>query len=95
MVVPFADEEDSFTVIFDPQTGFIQSFEAMRWRDAADESKTLWRNEALGWTTFHGLAVPSPATVTWLDEGSPWLVVTVEEMVYNVDVSSYIHDRGY
>ena len=95
LVVPFGDSEDTFTVTFDSQTGLIRTFEAMRWKDAASEMKTLWRNEAQGWISSHGTQVPSPATVTWLDEGNPWLVATVEDIVYNVDVSTYIQGRGY
>jgi hypothetical protein len=49
LVVPFGDEEDRFTVWFDGQTGLINKMEAERWRDARDEKKTLWRNEASGW----------------------------------------------
>jgi len=76
LIVPFGEEEDAFTVTFDPQT------------------KIPWRNEPLGWQTFHGVMVPSPAATTWLDEGTPWAVWTIEDVVYNVDVSEYIRARG-
>ena len=38
--------------------------------------------------------IPSPAAVTWADEGTPWLVVNLEEVAYNVDVSDYIRAQG-
>ena len=38
--------------------------------------------------------IPSPAATTWLDEGTPWAVWTIEDVVYNVDVSEYIKARG-
>ena len=94
LVVPFGDEEDTFTVSFDPETGLIRMMEAMRYREATDEEKIPWRLEPLGWQTFHGMMIPSPATVTWLDEGTPWLVVTIGDVVYNVDVADYIRDKG-
>ncbi|HUV74830.1 MAG TPA: DUF6544 family protein, partial [Anaerolineae bacterium] len=94
LVVPFEDGEDSFTVTFDPETGLIQTMEAMRYKEATDEAKTPWLLEALEWETLHGVKIPSVASVTWLDEGTPWLVIDVEEVVYNVDVGEYIRARG-
>jgi len=95
LIVPFGDGEDAFTVTFDPQTGLMCTLEAMRYREAADEAKIPWRNEPLGWQSFHGVMIPSPAATTWLDEGTPWAVWTIEEVVYNVDVSEYIRASGY
>jgi hypothetical protein len=95
LVVPFGEEEDTFTVSFDAQTGLIRMLQAMRYREATDESKIPWRNEPLGWQTFHGIKIPSPASVTWLDEGTPWSVWTIEDVAYNVDVSEYIRARGF
>ena len=97
LVVPLGegDGEDTFTVTFDPETGLLRTMEAMRYREATDEAKIPWRNEPLGWQTFHGIEVPSPATTTWLDEGTPWAVWTIEDVVYNVDVSEYIRAEGY
>lgn len=94
LVVPFGEAEDSFTVAFDEQTGLIRSMEALRYRAARDAAKLPWRIEPLGWLTFHGLRVPSPAAVTWLDQARPWLVVSLEHVAYNVDVSQYIHASG-
>jgi hypothetical protein len=53
------------------------------------------RNELLGWQTFHGVKIPSPASVTWLDEGTAWSMWTIEDVVYNVDVAETIRARGY
>ncbi len=95
LVVPFGEDEDTFTVTFDPQTGLLTKLEAMRWKEATDEAKILWRNEALGWQTFHGIKITSPGSVTWVDEGTPWATFTVEDVVYNVDVSEYVRAKGY
>jgi hypothetical protein len=94
LVVPLDQEEDSFTVSFDPQTGLLQRMEAMRWKNSESEAKVLWRNESLGWQTAHGIQIPSPATATWMDEGTPWSEWSMEDVVYNVDVTDYIRARG-
>jgi hypothetical protein len=94
LVVPFRDEEDTFTVIFDAKTGLIRSMEALRYRESTDEAKIPWLLEALEWETFHGVSIPSLSSVTWQDEGTPWLIIEVEEVVYNVDVEEYIKARG-
>jgi hypothetical protein len=91
---PGDEGEDSFTVTFDPDTGLIRWMEAMRYREAKDEAKLPWRLEPLGWQVFNGITIPSPAFVTWMDEGTPWLVFTVEDLAYNVDVDEYIRGKG-
>ncbi len=94
LIVPFEDGEDTFTVAFDPETGFIDWMEALRYREADDEEKIPWHLDIHTWKAFHGLLVPGRASVTWADEGIPWLVVNTEDVVYNADVSSYIRARG-
>jgi hypothetical protein len=32
--------------------------------------------------------------VVWEDEGTPWLVYRLEEVVYNSDVSTYLRQKG-
>jgi hypothetical protein len=95
LVVPFEENEDSFSVTFSPHTGLVRSMEAQRYKGAADEAKTLWRNEALAWQTFHGVTIPYRASVTWMDQGIPWSVWTIEDVAYNVDVSEYIKASGF
>lgn len=94
LVVPFGEDEDTFTVTFEPETGLIQSMEALRYKEATDEAKIPWVLETLEWVAFHGVRIPSLSSVTWQDEGTPWLVIEVEELVYNVDVDDYIRARG-
>jgi hypothetical protein len=94
LIVPFGEDENTFTVTFDPQTGLMVAMEAMRYKDAEDEEKTLWINEALEWESFHGILIPAFATVTWQDEDTPWLIATLEEVVYNADLSEYIRASG-
>ena len=94
LTIPFGEVEQTFVARFDRQSGMLRFLEAMRYKDAADEVKTLWINEALDWGELNGWKLPTVGAVTWLDEGTPWAVFTVEEVVYNVDVGEYIHQRG-
>ncbi len=94
LIVPYEGQEDVLTATFDPQTGLLQTLEAMRWKEAEDASKTGWCNKTLGWETFHGVQIPAQASVTWADEDSPWSIWDIQEVAYNVDVSEYIHARG-
>jgi hypothetical protein len=94
LIVPFGEEEDSFTVFFDGETGLIRRMEALRYREATDTEKILWWFEPLGWAEFQGILVPSPGTVTWADEGMPWLIIELEDVAYNVDIAAYIGAVG-
>jgi hypothetical protein len=94
LIVPFAADEDTFTVYFDPETGLIASMEAMRYKEATSTEKTLWQLDILAWDKFQGLLIPSRSTVTWADEGSPWLVIELDDLAYNVDVQEYIRAEG-
>jgi hypothetical protein len=94
LTVPFGEVEQTFVARFDTQSGTLRFLEAMRYKDAADEVKTLWINEALDWGDLKGWKLPTVGAVTWFDEGTPWAVFTVEEVVYNIDVREYIHQKG-
>ena len=86
LIVPFGAAKDSLTVRFDESTGLIRQMEALRFKAAADEARTPWRIEPRGWQMFVGVRVPSPVSLPWLDEGTPRLVVTLDDVAYNVDV---------
>ena len=92
--VPFGDSEETFTVRFDPSSGHLALLEAMRYREAADEDKVLWISEAVAWEVLEGQLYLKTGALTWLDQGQPWAVFTVEELIYNVEVSDYVRDRG-
>jgi hypothetical protein len=93
VAVPFGQDQERFVVRFDPATGRLWLMEALRYKGATGV-KTLWINEARGWTTRGGQPLPATATSTWLDDGRPWAVFTVEEVVYNVDVSQSLRSSG-
>lgn len=86
--------QDTFVARFDPHTGMLRFLESMRYKEATDETKTLWINEALAWRDVDGETVMAVGAVTWWDERTPWATFTVEEVRYNVDVRDYIRARG-
>lgn len=94
LIVPSPAGEDEFSVTFDRQSGLISRMQANRYKQTGDPEKTPWFLEPLGWSKFNGLLIPTPASATWQDEASPWLVITVEDLVYNVDVHEYIRAVG-
>jgi hypothetical protein len=94
LFVPFEDKEENFVVRFDPETGLIQLMEAMRFRSAGDKTKILWLTESQAGKNIAGSRLSAVGSATWLDQGTPWAVFTVEDVVYNVDVSEYIRQRG-
>jgi hypothetical protein len=94
LFVPFGDVEETFIVRFNPESGLIHMIEAMRYRDASDDRKTLWINQALSWGKINGQDILTVGAVTWLDQGRPWAIFSVEELNYNLDVSEYIRSPG-
>lgn len=94
LIVPFAADEDTFTVYFDPETGLIAYMEAMRYREATSTEKILWQLDILAWEKYQNLLIPSRSSVTWADEGSPWLVIELDNITYNADVQEYIRAEG-
>jgi hypothetical protein len=94
VVVPFGESEQHFVARFDPETGLLHFLESMRYREAGSKDKILWVNETLKWDTINGARIPSVGAVTWFDEGTPWAVFTVEEVVYNLDVEDYMQKKG-
>ncbi len=92
--VPFAEARETFVARFEPETGMLRFLEAMRYKDAADEAKTLWINETSKWQDVNGNTIAVVGAVTWFDEGTPWAVFTVDEVVYNADVIEYIRTAG-
>jgi hypothetical protein len=95
LYVPFEGKEESFVMRFNPETGLLDSMEAMRYRDAGPQAKKiLWITRNLPATKIEGTQLDTVGTATWLDQGIPWATFTLEEVDYNVDVSEYIRQRG-
>lgn len=93
--VPFEGRMENFVVRFDPETGLIDTMEAMRYREAGDQAKKiLWITKNITGRVIAGTQLSAVGSATWLDQGKPWAIFTLEDMVYNVDVSEYIRQRG-
>ena len=95
LFVPFGSREENFVVRFDPATGLIDTLEAMRFRDAGPQArKILWITQNIGKRMIEGTKLSAVGSATWLDQGKPWAVFSLEEVDYNVDVSAYIQQKG-
>ena len=95
LFVPFEDKLENFVVRFNPETGMIDTMEAMRFRDSGDAArKILWITTADKGPNIEGSNISSVGSATWLDQGKPWATFSLEEVHFNVDVSEYIYQRG-
>lgn len=95
LFVPFEDRQENFVVRFNPETGLLDSMEAMRYRDAGPQAeKILWLTRTVPGQKIEGTQLDAVGSVTWMDQGQPWAVFTVEKIHSNVDVSEYIRQRG-
>lgn len=89
LVVPLGEGEDSLRVEFDPETGLMTRMGGMRYRGEEAE-KTPWRGEASRWKTERGREVPHRLTATWEDQGRPYVVLDLEGVAYDADVSGKV-----
>ena len=94
LIVPGEADEEQFVVRFDPASGRPTLFEAMRYREATDEAKTLWLSRSVTWGEIDGRTVLTEGDLTWFGDDLPWAVFRVEEVLYGVDVSEAIVGRG-
>jgi hypothetical protein len=95
LFVPFEDQQENFVMRFNLETGLLDSMEAMRFRDSGDQAKKiLWITQSLEGKTIEGTKFSAIGSATWLDQGKPWAVFTLEEVKYNVDVREYIRQKG-
>lgn len=95
MFVPYGDIEENFVMRFNPDTNLLDSMEAMRYRDSgAAAKKVLWITRSVDGKKIEGTKLDAVGTATWLDQGLPWAVFTLEEVKYNVEVSEYILKKG-
>lgn len=88
-------EAAPMTAHFDPETGLLQRFETVRWRDAADPEPLPWISRNIAWTRFEGVGVPAVGAVQWADQKQPWLRLSVDDVVWNgpVDLLSGSAER--
>ena len=91
--VPFEDSYERYVVRFDPNTGLIEWLESMRYKGDTGR-KVLWLNQTLEYRTISGQKIGAVGAATWVDDGKPWAVFTVEEITLNSDVSQYVRAKG-
>ena len=84
--VPFEERQQQIIVRFDPKSGMPHLLEAMRYKEADDESKTLWIIETKNWKSINGHTVCSVVAITWFDDNDPWAVFNIEEITYNLNL---------
>jgi hypothetical protein len=94
LVVPFEGAQEHFIVRFNPDSGLIEYSESMRYHGPESQEKTLWINEDREWSTIDGTPTMKVGAAIWMDDGRPWAVFTVEDIVFNVDVQDYIRAKG-
>jgi hypothetical protein len=94
LVIPFEPSVQRFVVRFDPQTGRVSAMETMRSRNPGDATKILWITSSDEWDKVDGFSTFKKCAVTWMDQGTPWAVFTVEQVVLNPDVSTSLLARG-
>lgn len=95
LFVPFEDKEENFVMRFNPETGLLDSMEAMRYRDSGpDAKKILWITRNIEGKKIESTNLSAVGSATWLDQGIPWATFTLEEVGYNVNVKEYIRQRG-
>jgi hypothetical protein len=91
--VPFEDSEQVFTIQFDQQSGELIHYETERYHDAKVGSIGWW-GDIMQAEKQNGKVPDRIITATWEDEGTPWLSFAVKETSFNMDLSSYIRQRG-
>lgn len=94
LVVPFENEEERYVVRFDRGTNLIEWMESMRYHNSQSEAKTLWMNKSVQWSERAGRPFLTQGAAIWMDDGKPWATFTVEDIVYNADVTEYIRATG-
>lgn len=94
LTVPFGGGEQTFTVRLDPATGLISQMESMRYKGEESQQKVLWINQVEEYQELGGAFLPVLADLTWLDEGTPWAKLSVEEVVYNLELDDNLEFKG-
>ena len=95
LTVPFEDSQERFVARFDPDSGMLHWLESMRYHNETSTFKVLWMNESLEWGQVDGRPILVKGSAIWMDDGKPWAIFTVEDIVYNVDVSQVIRQKGF
>jgi hypothetical protein len=84
---PYGDEEQEFTIDFDPASSKLIRLETLRHQDEKSGAIRWWGEikEHNGNMVYE---------VNWENEKGPWLITEIEEIVFNADLTDYIQQRG-
>jgi hypothetical protein len=91
--VPDAAPDEHLTVAFDPDTGLIQDLTTMRYEQAHDPRRHRWTNTPTRWKQLNGVRIPSTISTRY-DNDRPWAVWSVDDALYNIDVSERFANFG-
>jgi len=94
LVVPQADGPDTLLAFFDPGTGLLERWEALRWRSPQDPEPIRWVTRNHAWTRIDGIGVPALSSVQWADQRQPWLRLSLDDVVWNADLADYLDASG-
>lgn len=94
LVVPYGNQEERYVVRFDADSGLVSWFESMRYHGQGSTSKVLWLNQIVEWETRDGRPALKTGAAIWMDDGKPWAVFALEEIVFNVDVQETMRAKG-
>lgn len=94
LVVPYGDGQERIVARFDPDTALLTWLESMRYHGESSTSKVLWMNQSVEWGTLDGRPFMLQGAAIWMDDGKPWAIFTVEDVVYNADITDYIRAKG-
>jgi hypothetical protein len=94
LVVPFKDTTQQFVVRFDAESGLPTWTETMRYKGSTSAEKTLWLTHADAYGMLDGVLTNTVGSATWMDDGKPWAVFTLEDARFNVDVNAYVRGSG-
>jgi hypothetical protein len=87
LVVPDAAEEERLTMAFDARTSLVTRLSTLRYAASDDPSRHPWTNSVGEWGEMNGVRIPLAASTRW-DDDKPWAVWTVDDVIYNLDVSA-------
>jgi hypothetical protein len=90
--VPYGNSAQVFTMQFDPQSGELIRYETQRCFDAKHPSMRWWGDLTSG-KSQDGEPTRT-INATWENEGTPWLIVEIEEVALNADLSRSIRQKG-
>jgi hypothetical protein len=94
LIVPFEQAEERYIVRFNADSGLVDWFESMRYKDEKSAGKTLWLNQMRTWAPRNRRPFAQIGAATWMDDGKPWAIFEVEDIVLNTDVSAMIRATG-